>query len=137
MELSLFVVADYANVTKEGKLNVMGIFNRINSYQFPAAHPEMFVIAHLTASPAEYNTTRKLTIKLLNEDATEEVVNWSTTITVPQGTGGRRVDSNHILKLQTIVFKEPGTYQLSLLVDQNEEGSMPLFVEQIPEPPKA
>jgi len=35
----LLLVADYANVTDNGKLNVMGIFQRLHAREFPARHP--------------------------------------------------------------------------------------------------
>ncbi len=35
MKLLLILAADYANITGDGKLNVMGIFRDINAYIFP------------------------------------------------------------------------------------------------------
>lgn len=124
MDLRVLLVADYANVTKEDKLNVMGIFTNITARKFPALHPEMWLIAMLSAAPSEYGQTRKVTIKLLNEDATAEVMNWSQDITIPQGTGGRRVEISQIVKLAGLVFPSAGVYQFCLLVDGDEKGTL-------------
>ena len=132
MDLLTLMVADYANVAVGQKLNVMGVFNQIGAQTFPAQHPEMWVVAKLSASPAEANTTRTITVKLLNEDATEELVNFSREIEVPEGPSGRRVEINHILSIRNVVFREPGTYQFSLLVDSDEKGSLPLYILQLP-----
>jgi hypothetical protein len=47
MKPLLFLAADYASVTGDGKLNVMGIFNDINAFNFPARHSSMHLIAKL------------------------------------------------------------------------------------------
>ena len=132
MKLLVLLVADYANMTKEGKLNVMGIFTNISTKGFPVRHSEMWLIAKLSASPAEYDTTRKLTVKLLNEDATVEVMSWSQDITVPHGTGGRRVEISPLLRLVGLEFPSEGTYQFSLLVDSDEKGTLPIDLLLIP-----
>ena len=128
MDLLHLLVADYANLTREGKLNVMGIFNRIFTTTFPARHPEMYVIAKLSASPAEYGQTRRITIKLLNEDATEEIVNFSSDFQVPREVGGQRVETNHILQLRDTTFQRAGSYQFSVIVDNDEKGSLSIYV---------
>ena len=58
MEIPFLLVADYANITVEQKLNVMGIFGNIGASQFSFMHPEMYLVAQLKARPAEYE--RKL-----------------------------------------------------------------------------
>jgi len=106
----------------------MGIFNRIFTTTFPARHPEMYVIAKLSASPAEYGQTRRITIKLLNEDATEEIVNFSSDFQVPREVGGQRVETNHILQLRDTTFQRAGSYQFSVIVDNDEKGSLSIYV---------
>jgi len=54
MKLTLFLAADYANITREGKLNVMGIFNDIYARTFPARHSSMHLVAKLGAELGEY-----------------------------------------------------------------------------------
>jgi hypothetical protein len=39
MKVDLFLTADYANITGDGKLNVMGIFREINAFNFLAGIP--------------------------------------------------------------------------------------------------
>jgi len=128
MELTFVLLADYANISREGKLNVLGIFNRITAGSFPARHPQMQLVTRLTASPAEYGTKRMLTIKLLAEDG-EEMVNIPRELEVPRGEG-RKVELNHILVLNDVLFHEPGEYCFSVLVDNDEKGAVPLVVTQ-------
>ena len=126
MNLLHLLIADYANITGDGKLNVMGIFNEISAPNFPARHAKMHLIAKLDAGPGEYDQTRKLTIKLLNKDATQELVNFSNDIHVARGSAGQRVEVNQILELRDIIFPSPGNYQFSVLVDNDEKGALPI-----------
>jgi len=130
LDLTVLLAADYANVTGDHKLNVMGIFNVINARAFPARHPQIHLVAKLSAGPAEYGKTRKIMVKFLNEDATQELVNWSGDIIVPTGVGGRKVEINQILQLRDLIFQSAGTYQFSILVDDDEKGTLPIFVQQ-------
>src|SRR5919204_3250104 len=47
MRLSLALLADYANVSHDGKLNIMGIFGQIHAPQFPAVHAQMHLVLSL------------------------------------------------------------------------------------------
>jgi hypothetical protein len=134
MELAFLLVADYANTTGDGKLNVMGIFQNIFAVQFPVAHPEMYVIAQFTAGPAEYGRRRKLEIKLLDEDAAQEIVSFSTDVEIPRGTGGQRVSVPVILRLVNTTFPKPGTYEFSVLLDEDLKGSLAVQVDQLSAP---
>jgi len=128
MRLLTLLAADYANVSKEGKPNVMGVFTEIYAEQFPVRHSSMYLVMSLEASPAEYDQQRELRVKLITEDGRLEIVDWHATLNVPRGSGGRRVQINHILRLQDIVFPAAGDYQFSVLVDNDEKGSLPMQV---------
>ncbi|MEO8610008.1 MAG: hypothetical protein ABI690_19095 [Chloroflexota bacterium] len=128
MDVPILLTADYANVANDGKLNVMGIFTNIKAFSFPALHPQMYLIAQLSGGRAEYNRKFKLEIKLLNEDATLEVVNRIAEAQLPQGENGQLVNLNIILSLSNIVFPTPGTYEFSILVDNDVKGTLPLEI---------
>ncbi len=132
MELQILLVADYANTTGDGKLNVMGIFQTIYAASFPVAHPDMYLIAQFTAGPAEYGRQRKVEIALLDEDAAEELVSFSAEVAIPRGSGGQRVNVPFLLRLVNTRFPRPGTYEFAVLVDNDEKGSLAIQVEQLP-----
>ncbi|SRR5258708_7517038 len=133
MELSFLHVADYANVTGDQKLNVMGIFGNITASGFPTVHPEMYLVAQLSASAAEYGRQFKLSIKLLDEDASKELISFAQDISVPVGQGGLPVQMNVNLRLVNTLFPSPGTYEFVVLVDGDDKGSRRLEVIQSPQ----
>jgi hypothetical protein len=68
MQVKLALLADYANVTAEGKLNILGIFYRINVMEMPAVHPQMHFILRLEAHSAERDRPQAVEIRLHDPD---------------------------------------------------------------------
>ena len=131
MEVDILLLADYASVSENKKLNVMGVFNRIFAKGFPVRHREMFVVSKCSASIAEANSTKKFVVKLLDEDAGVELLNFARNIVVGEPQAGKRYELNGILKVADVIFPKAGTYQVSVLIDGDEKASMPLYVEQV------
>ena len=136
MKLLLFLAADCANVTREGKLNVMGVFNDINSFQFPARHSSMHLVAKLGAELGEYGQTRDFTVQLLDADG-NPIFDVAGQFQFPQGGHGRKPEINLILELKDIVFPKEGTYVFVLLVDKDHKGDLSLYVNKVDAPKAA
>lgn len=137
MKPLLFLAADYANITGDGKLNVMGVFNDIFSFNFPARHSSMHLVGKLGAELGEYGQTRNFTIKLLDEDG-NQVMDISGQFEIPKGERGRKPEVNLILELKDVIFPKPGIYQFVLLVEKDHKSELSLYVNQIeaPKPPR-
>ena len=131
MDVSILLVADYANVTQDGKLNIMGIFHNINALSFPATHPEMYLITQLKAGPAEYEREFTLEIKLIDDDASHILLQQSFSLVVPQGRAGQTIYMNHLLRMINVQFPKPGAYEFSALVDRDVKGTLPIEVHQL------
>lgn len=131
----LILVADYANLTADGKLNVMGIFRQVNARKFPAVHPFLTVIVKLQADLGEeLDRTRALGLKLLDEDA-NEIVSIQKEFRFPNRHVGPQPEFNAIFALNNVRFPAPGHYEFVVLVDNDHKGASSLYVNQIGEPP--
>jgi hypothetical protein len=129
MRLLLLLAADYANVSREGKLNVMGIFNEVNSPDFPARHASMHLIVKLAAELGEYGQSRDLSVVLFDADGTS-LLNYAHPIQIPKGERGRRPEVNAILEFKDIVFPKPGPYQFVVLVDRDQKGELTIYANK-------
>jgi hypothetical protein len=127
MEVKYFLTADYANQTPEGKLNVLGIFDRIYSNSFPTIHPFLYVVGQLSANAAERGRKFTIQIKLLNEDGIE-ILGLGLEGEFPQDHHDPVADFAFGIALANIVFEKPGDYQFSLLVDNDEKETHRLQV---------
>jgi hypothetical protein len=133
MKPLLFLAADCANVTGDGKLNVMGVFNDINAINFPARHPSMHLVAKLGLELGEHGQRRAFTVILMDADA-NHIMELSGEFDVPTGQGGRKPEVNIILELKDVVLPKPGRYAFVLLVDKEQKDELTLYVNQIQAP---
>lgn len=130
MDLRLFLVADYASLDSEGKLNVMGIFNTIRATDFPARHPELQLIISLNATNAEAGQTRTLSVKLMEQDGEDVVPTMSKEFAVPEYQGQLPIEVNHIIKIRDIVFPQEGRYEFRVLVGDDDKGGYSFLVSR-------
>lgn len=135
MHVTLAVLADYANVTAEGKLNILGIFDRINLVQVPAVHPQMHLVLRLEAHPAERDRAQRIEIRLHDpERATIFDVNGEI---VPHGEGAQPISTNQILTLNNLQLEKIGAYNFVVFINGDLKAELPLHVEFVSMPPAA
>lgn len=132
MDVTLALLADAANVSQEGKLNILGTFANINASKFPARHPQMQLVLRLEASPAEAKMQKKLEVKLMDEDA-NAVGGAVAEFVVPEARSGRRIGLQIIMPISDAVFPKPGAYTFAVLVDGRTEAEVPLSLTKTPE----
>lgn len=133
MKLLLFLTADYANITGDGKINVMGIFREINSTSFPTRHSSMHLVIKFGAELGEYGDTRTLTVKLRDPDG-NDIMGLSGSVVVPNIVGGKIPEVNAIFELKDIIFPKPGFYQFVVLIDKDYKGDIPVYVNKLEVP---
>jgi hypothetical protein len=131
MEVTLALLADYANVSQEGKLNVMGVFDHIWAKKFPAVHPEMRLVFRLEAGPAERGTEKVIEVKLLDADG-KVLQHLKGQFTVPAESPYPTIDIDQILRFATVSFEKPGDYTFHILVGGDEKGKVSFSVERLP-----
>lgn len=56
MYCSFALFADAANLSQEGKLNVLGVFDALHVGSLPAVHPRATLVVRLKASPDDVGT---------------------------------------------------------------------------------
>jgi hypothetical protein len=136
MEVTLAVLADYANVTKEGKLNVMGLFTHINARVLPYVHPQMLLVWEGEAGPAEWGTRKDVEIKLLDE-AANQILSVHGNLEVPRGEPGRRVRINSLMAFNSVKFDAEGDYVFSILIGGETKKDVAFRVSHVPPVAKA
>ena len=53
MHVSFALFADAANISQEGKLNILGVFDALQVQQLPAVHPRATMVVRLKAIPGD------------------------------------------------------------------------------------
>lgn len=130
MNVTLAVIADYANVSQEGKLNIMGIFDIINSEKFPTIHPEMKLVVQFEAGIAEVGKVHQIEIQLMDSDGHKPfVVNGQ--VVVGDVKPGTLFKTNSILNIRGAKFEKPGDFTFNILLNGEVKRQIPLKVIQL------
>jgi hypothetical protein len=127
MQVKLALLADYANVTAEGKLNILGVFDRINIAEIPAVHPQMHFILRLEAHSAERDRAQNIEIRLYDPDG--QTVFEVKGDMVPHGKPGQTIATNQILTLNNLQLSKTGGYMFVVFVNNDLKTEIPLGVE--------
>lgn len=136
MKARVAVLADCANVTADGKLNIMGVFNVIKAPRVPVAHSQMQLVLSLVPDPWEMNTTVPLEIQLVDADG-RVLFRFKGQAAFGAAAIDEQLTANYLLGLSSTIFKRFGAYEFKVLVGEEPFATIPLLVQQVsmPVPP--
>jgi hypothetical protein len=115
MNVTLALLADSANVSQEGKLNILGSFGNITANGFPCVHPQMVLVTRFDASRAEIGQTKQMEIRLMDPDG-RSVGSLTGTFDVPDAPAGQRVTMGNILPLINTRFERAGDHLFVIMI---------------------
>lgn len=123
MEVKQVLLADYANVSREGKLNVLGIFAELYAQNFPVVHAQMHLIVSWQATRAESGKAKRFEIQLLDEDGKKQF-SVGSELVIPEGKPGKPISGNQIMVFNGVKFDKPGQYAFHVLINDDQKGSV-------------
>lgn len=131
MEIDLALLADAATVDVSGKLNILGIFDRIAVGKLPGHHPHLSLILRLSASLGEAGT-HKIEIVFKAPDGTEMMgMNGEFHVGPGPAMAGGQVRIPQVLNIDRLTFPKAGRYHFDVALDGEHHVSIPLFVQQV------
>ncbi len=131
MEIDFALLADAATVDASGKLNVLGVFDRIHAQDFPVRHGRVSLVFRFSADVGELGAHDVLI--RLSSPAGKEMLRLDGRMEL--GGGARGVSDGikvpHVLNLDGIVFPEAGRYAFDISVDGDTLYSLPLVLDEV------
>lgn len=118
MNVDAFVLADFVEPHQEGKLTIVGAFNRINAPQVPVVVASMGLGIIIHAHASEAGTQHALEIQLLNARR-EEVARLKGEFAFPTETppAGVPLRALYSINISGAPLKEFGPYAFELYID--------------------
>lgn len=130
MDVDLAVIADAANVSQEGKLNILGVFDTIWAREFPCRHAVMVFVLRVRADFTDKGA-HQLEIRLMDADGAQ-LFKAEGPLNVPGGPPGRPIKPHVIMGLGGISFPRAGDYSFEVMIDGRHLKSVPLWVMEAP-----
>ena len=132
MKVRFAVLADYVNVTQEGKINILGVFDFIYAAQFPTNHHEMQLVMRFEADITERGQQKELQVLLIDQQG-EKVLELNGRMTIGDAKPGDLLLFNQVLTFRNIAFKNEGDYQFDIYVDGALKSNVQLKVVAPPD----
>lgn len=128
MDIDLALLADAATIDAAGKLNILGIFDRLGMSSFPGRHGRLSLVLRFRAGLNEAGR-HELGIALRGPDG-EEVVRADGALQIrPSGAAAREgIVVPQVFNLDGLVFQAPGPYAFDVTVDGEHHATIPLRV---------
>ena len=132
MQVSFALFADAANLSQEGKLNILGVFDAVQVGSLPTVHPRAHLVVRLKGTRADIGT-HTVTLRWINPDDTEL---WNSTGQLDIGApppGVTEMDMPLIAALD-LPIDRAGTYTMSIALDNSAVAKIALQVRTGPSP---
>lgn len=131
MKIPMAFLADEANISQEGKLNVLGVFDRISAGEFPVLHPRMVFAFRVQADYSDTGRAFPVRVRMVDEDG-QVMFEATGEITAPQVPPGEFSTANQVFTLVGVQFSQPGTYKFVVNVGSLEAHETPFLVQAEP-----
>ena len=132
MEVTNSFIADAANLSADGKLNVIGVFENIAATNFPILHGALSLIFGLGVAPDDIQAEWRISVRLITEDG-NTILGPIQFNFVPPQLGPHRGTIWQVLNLQNVPFPEPGAYEFLVEIDGRAAKAIPLNMIKRPE----
>ncbi len=121
--MRLGVLCDHALVSQDGKLSLIGIFDRIAVPGLPIQHPRFFVVAVFDMAPGNH------TVRVELLDPTGHSVLQEQGVEIPVSVAAAGQSGNLVAELNLLPLEFAGRYDFNLYVGDDRVGSISLTVE--------
>lgn len=125
MDIDLALLADAATVDAAGKLNILGVFDRLAAPQYPVQHGRLALVVRFSGGIGDVGT-HEVSIRMQGPGG--EVLRLDGTIQVgpPHGGTGGVLRIPQVFNLDGMVLPEPGRFSFDVHVGGELKVSVPL-----------
>ncbi len=125
------MLADAANTTVDGRLNVLGAFDVLVADKFPYIHHSMMCIVKFAYSPAEYGRQKEVEILALDTDG-KQIGKYTDILQLPEREPGALAWYGMAVRIISATFPHPGRYAFHILAGGEEKWVIPIEVVEAP-----
>lgn len=130
MQVVFALFADAANLSQEGKLNVLGVFDALQVGAVPAMHPRAHLVVHLKGKLADVGL-HSVTLRWINPNGSEL---WTSTgeLNVGQPPSGVTEMDLPLIAQIDLPIDTAGAYRMTVSLDNRQSAEVPVQVRTTP-----
>lgn len=132
MNVTYGFLCDYATISQEGKLSILGIFSDISVREVPSRHPQAFLAFELEFSYAEMNAEFPLRIECVDEDGQAVFKADGQATLSGHAKPGQRPRIVQALQLNDLTFEQAGRYDINIFVNNELKRTIEFTVTTRP-----
>lgn len=129
MQVSFAVFADAANLSQEGKLNVLGVFDALQVGAMPSVHPRAHLVVHLKGGLKDVGR-HTVTLRWINPQGSEL---WNSTgeLNVGQPPSGVTEMDLPLIAQIDLPIDSAGAYRMTVSLDDRQSAEVPVQVRTV------
>ena len=129
MQVAFALFADAANLSQEGKLNVLGVFDALQVATLPAVHPRAHLVVHLKGSPTDVGR-HTVTLRWINPSGSEL---WTSSgeLNVSQPPAGVTEMDLPLIAQIDLPIDDAGGYHMAVSLDEQPSAQVPVQVRSV------
>ena len=128
MKLLYGLLCDYAFLSIDRKVNIIGVFETINAAKFPVVHPKFVVVGSIEPSKQVF----KMAIDIVDSVSGKKVIENNTEREIKLPAEQATNNFNFIIEILNIAFQTAGNYKVEIIIDGEKLGEIPLKVVGAP-----
>jgi hypothetical protein len=133
MKTRIAVLADYASISIDHKLNIMGVFTTLTAPKTPVVHAQMKLVTQFEFDASEAGQ-HQMRVLLVDADG-HELLSIGAVVAIQHPHDGRPALMNQIFDLVQLSFPAFGDYEFRIRLDDETVAEIPLIVAQLNAPP--
>jgi hypothetical protein len=126
MQVSFALFADAANLSQEGKLNILGVFDAVQVGTLPTVHRRASLVVHLKGDEGDTGV-HTLTLRWFSPTG-DELWNTQGQVEVQAPPPGGTTMDLPLIAAVDLPLDAPGAYAMHIAVDDQPSAQVPLHV---------
>ncbi len=124
------LLCDYASRAVGGKLNIMGIYDRLIVNELPVRIPHAYIVLRVLIDPIESGKKHSFKLDMIDDSEKElmKLEGFFDVPKVPENVDIKELRHDEIFPLYGPVFEDEGEYSIRIWIDEELDATMPLYI---------
>lgn len=127
------LLCDFASRAQGGKLNIMGIYERLFVTELPARIPHAYLVLRVLIDPSETGKKHSFKLDMVNDEDKElfKIEGYFDVPALPEGAQVDELRHDEIFPLYGPVLEDEGEYLFRVWLDDELDSTVPLYINMI------